>query len=511
MNKKLLPLLLLSFIYASQVVAQRVNRRHFIQDSLDSYVNQALSKWRIPGAAVCIVKDGKVVVMKGYGVKEWGKPDKVDENTLFMIGSNTKAVTAIALAMLEEEKKLSLDDKVTKYIPGFKLANKLAGEEAMIRDLLCHRLGFETFQGDFTYWTSNLSRPEVMAKMSHVKALYPFRTKWGYNNAAFLTAGEIIPKVTGQPWETFIKDRIFTPLGMTSTLALSKDLPAALNKATAHTFSDNQLIQIPYAQIDNLAPAGSISSSVNDMSKWVQALLPQAKPRARPVIPTAAITATTQPHSFVGNANHPSGNSYLLYGLGWFLEDYLGRRLFRHTGGVNGFVSSVTVVPGENLGIVVLTNTDQNNFFAALNWEILDAYLHQPFRNYSQAYLTGYHKSEAAAQLQDKAQRDSVARTPLPVLPLKAFTGQYTNELYGNVTITQPESHELQMTFEHHPDLLARLQFLGRNRFYVRFSDPTFGQSAVFTFKVQDSNVIGVKVKVADFVEITPYEFTKML
>jgi CubicO group peptidase (beta-lactamase class C family) len=151
----------------------------FIKDSINNYINKSLTNWRVPGAAVCIVKDGRIVLMKGYGVKEIGTNDKVDENTLFMIGSNTKAFTATALAMLEQEKKLSLDDQVIKYIPEFKLENKTAGEQTNIYDLLSHRIGFETFQGDFTYWTSNLTRKQVIENMAQIKAVYPFRTEMG--------------------------------------------------------------------------------------------------------------------------------------------------------------------------------------------------------------------------------------------------------------------------------------------------------------------------------------------
>src|SRR5262245_45240663 len=205
-----------------QLFAQSDSLPTFVRDSLDQYVNRALSEWEIPGVAVCGVKNGKVVLMKGYGVKDYDTRDKVDENTLFMIGSNTKAFTATALAMLDADKKLSLDDNVTKWIPEFKLDNKAAGEQAIIRDLLCHRIGFRTFQGDFTYWTSDLTRKQVIEKMGHIKATYPFRTTWGYTNAAFVTAGEIIPKVAGVQWEDFLKSRIFDPLEMKNTLALSK-------------------------------------------------------------------------------------------------------------------------------------------------------------------------------------------------------------------------------------------------------------------------------------------------
>jgi CubicO group peptidase (beta-lactamase class C family) len=282
--------------------AQNDSLPSFVKDSLDAYVNKALTDWQIPGAAVCIVKNGKVVLMNGYGVKEMNGNDNVNENTLFMIGSNTKAFTATALAMLHAEKKISLDDKVTKWIPQFKLDNKAAGEQANVRDLLCHRLGFQTFQGDFTYWTSNLTRSEIIEKMSHIKAQYPFRTTWGYTNAAFLVGGEIIPKATGNlQWEDFITQKIFAPLSMNNSLALSKDFASAANKATAHTIADGKLLKIPFCNIDNIAAAGSIGSSVSDMSHWVMAQLNAGKYNGKQAIPAAAIAQTWVPQSILGN------------------------------------------------------------------------------------------------------------------------------------------------------------------------------------------------------------------
>ena len=275
--KKLFFLLSGIIIVTTSTYAQGVNRSKFISDSLDSYINRALTNWRIPGVAVCIVKDGKVVMMKGYGVKELGLNNKVDDNTLFMIGSNTKAFTATALAMLQSQGKLSLDDKVTKYLPQWKLNDQLASQEAIIRDLLCHRIGFRTFQGDFTFYNTDLSREQIMERMSRVKAIYPFRTKWGYTNSAFLTAGQIIPRVTGKTWEDYIKENIFAPLGMTNTLALTVDMPKSLNRTVPHSLVNGQLTAIPYCQIDALAPAGAISSSANDMGKWMMALLNDGK------------------------------------------------------------------------------------------------------------------------------------------------------------------------------------------------------------------------------------------
>lgn len=502
--------LLILLIACFSTQAQNINRSRFIPDSIDNYINRALTNWRIPGAAVCIVKDNRIVLLKGYGIKELGVPTKVDQNTLFMIGSNTKAFTATALAMLQEQHKLSLDDKVTKYIPDFKLENKLATQEVTIRDLLCHRLGIGTFQGDFTYWTSNLTRGEVMSKLGYVKAPYQFRTKWGYTNAAFVTAGEIIPRITGKTWEQYIKENIFAPLGMTNSLLLSADFPKSINKASAHTLVDGRLVAIPFPQLDNLAPAGAISSSAQDMSKWVFSLLDQGKVGARQVIPTAAIEATRQAQDIVASGKRITGESYYeLYGLGWFLQDYDGKRLVMHDGGVNGYVSSVTLVPSEHLGIIILTNSDQNSFYEALRWEILDAYFKRPFQNYSEKYLAGF-KMRYANELQaNQKLRDSVALNLKPALSLNSYTGKYTNELYGNLTVSKGENNDLEVRFEHHQRMYAKLQPLGGNRFFAIFSDPEFGR-AVFPFNVQNGKVTGLRVKVADFIEYTPYDFKKL-
>jgi CubicO group peptidase (beta-lactamase class C family) len=508
---KKIHLLLLSLIAFVTVNAQTVDRSKFIKDSLDNYINKALTDWRIPGAAVCIVKDGKIILLKGYGIKELGLPNKVDVNTLFMIGSNTKAFTATALAMLQAEKKLSLDEKVTKYIPEFKLENKAAGEMAIVKDLLSHRLGFRTFQGDFTFYNTNLSRHDVIETLGKMKATYPFRTTWGYTNSAFLTAGEIIPRVTGKQWEVYLKENIFAPLGMSNTLALTADMPKALNRSVPHTLVDGRLTAIPYCNIDGLAPAGAISSSASDMGKWVMALLDNGKVGNRQVIPAAAIAATRQPQDVVGNVEHLNGDSgFQLYGLGWFLQDYDGRRLVMHDGGVNGYVSSVTLVPKEHLGIVILTNTDHNALFETLRWDIIDAFFKNKNYHYNDTYLA-YNKSSTTASLAaDKKLRDSTMLNLKPELSLSKYTGKYVNDLYGSLEITPGEANnELEIRFEHHPKMFAKLQPLGGNRFYVTFSDPTYGK-AVFPFTVTNGKVASLRVKVADFVEYNAYDFRKV-
>jgi len=506
--KRIIFLILNSLFVVHQCFSQTDSIPSFVKDSLDIYINRALTDWQIPGVSVCVVKDGKVVLMKGYGVKDYDTKEKVDENTLFMIGSNSKAFTATAIAMLDADKKLSLDDKVTKWIPEFKLDNKPAGEQAIIKDLLCHRIGFKTFQGDFTYWTSNLSRKEVIEKMGHIKAANPFRTTWGYTNAAFLTAGEIIPKATGMQWEDFITQKIFQPLDMKNTLALSKDFPNAKNKCSPYTMQEGKLVKIPFNSIDNLAPAGSIGSSVNDMSHWVMMQLDNGKYNNKQVVPASAIAQTRTPASIIGNGGSLYNKGHFsLYGLGWGLQEYCGRKIVSHTGGVNGFVTSVTLIPEEKLGIVVFTNTDQNSFYEALKWEIMDAYFGNQYRNYSKAYYGFYKQQFDEEQKNDKLKKDSVALRLKPDLPFTTYVGNYFNDVYGKMNVML-ENGELKMKFSHHPDTYAKLESLGGNRFYATFTDPEFSK-AVFPFHVENGKVKSVTVKVADFIEYNPYEFTK--
>lgn len=476
----------------------------FVKDSLDTYVTRAITDYKIPGVAVCIVKDRQVVLMKGYGLKELGTDDRIDENTLFMIGSNTKAFTATALAMLHEEKKLSLDDKVKKWIPEFKLDNELAGEQAIIRDLLCHRLGFQSGQGNFAMAKSNLTRAQIIEKMSRIKAVYPFRTAWGYNNAAFVTAGAIIPRATGMQWEQYLKAKIFTPLGMSRTLALSSEVPGATNKAMPHTIVDGKLIKFPFDSFDNMAGGGGMSSSVNDLSKWIIAHLNDGKYEGRQIIPAAAITATRTPHSIIGNANFLfNKGQFSLYGLGFFIDDYEGKKILSHSGWATGFITEVTLIPEEKLGVVVTTNTDKFNFSDALEREIVDAYLNLPYRNYGKVYMDSFYtKHKLEQEKTDKLFADSVALQLKTELPLTAYTGRYFNDVYGDMQVVV-EKGGLKINLSHHPEIRVELQSLGGNRFYTIYSDPVFGK-AVSSFTVENNKVKAATIRAPDYMGSPP-------
>lgn len=492
-------------LLANLALAQR---NAFIRDSLDKYVETALKEWQVPGVAVLVVKDGKVVVMKGYGVKEMGKPDKVDENTLYMIASNSKAYTGTLLANLEYEKKISLNDKVTKYLPRFKLSDACATQLCTIKDLLTHRVGMKTFQGDFMYWGSKLSRNQVIQKFGMLKPDFEFRDGYGYCNAGFLTAGEIIPKVTGKAWEQELQERILNPLKMTRTIALSKDLPKQANIAVPHTIVAGELKKMNYPNIDNLASAGSISSSINDLSHWILMQLDSGKFEGNRIFPWEVLRKTRDGVNLLSTRKKIDGSSgFTAYGLGWFIEDHYGKQLLQHSGGADGFVTQTIIVPEERLGVVVLTNTDANELYSLLAYQLVDAYLNVPYQNLSSLSLPAFKKQTVDETARIKTEQDAVLLGKKPDLPFSAYAGTYQHEVYGKMEIKQ-EGNVLKAYFEHHEGY-AKLEPKGGDDFLCTFSNLVLGIHPA-PFAVKDGKVENVTIKVNDFIEYDPYVFVKI-
>ncbi|QJW91245.1 serine hydrolase [Spirosoma taeanense] len=501
--------LLLLLLFIVSIVASAQKQPAFISDSLDSYVKRGMADWQIPGLAIAIVKDGKAVISKGYGVREVGQNEPVDENTLFFIATNSKLFTGSAMARLEDEKKLSLNDKVTKYLPDYKLYDPAATQLVTVRDLLCHRLGTKTFQGDFTFWDSNLSRAEIVRRMRLLKPEGQFRQDYGYCNSGFVTAGEVLQKVTGQTWEQYIESNIVKPLGMTNTYMLTAGAENRPNIARPYTTSFGSLTRIPYDNIDNMAPAGSIVSCVKDLSKWLLMQLDSGRFEGKRVLPWPVIQKTRDANTLLGSRKSSVFPTHVrAYGLGVLMTDYNGREVYWHTGGAFGFVTNTCFVPEEKLAITILTNQDNQSFFEALRYQILDAYLGVPYTNRSQFFLTGARRDDAQQQQELKALAERVARKAKPELPLAAYTGTYRHELYGTISI-QPDGTGLKVSFQNHPNLSARLDHMDDNTFRLTYSNQAFG---VFPakFSTKGSTAESVVIKASDFVEYDPYVFVKL-
>ncbi len=479
----------------------------FIKDSLDSYIQAGMKDWDIPGLAIVVVKDGKVVVMKGYGVRNLETKEPVDENTLFMIASNSKLFTATSLAQLEYDKKLSLDDKITKYFPWYEDYDSNTTNLVTIRDMLSHHLGTKTFQGDFTFWNSTLSRDSIMYKMRYLKPTGNFRQQWGYCNSCFLTAGQVIQKVTGKPWEVYVYDSIMEPLGMLNTHPLGNNMESMPDAATPYTntFSKN-LEQVPYDNVDNLAPAGSIVSNIKDISKWLLLQLDSGKYNGKQIIPWPAIRRTRDMNTIISSRKNPLlPIHYYGYGLGVFMSDYGCKQTFEHTGGADGFVTNTCFVPEENLGIAIFTNNDNQEFFELLRYQILDAYLGLPYRNYSKILLPNFN-SERKETLDRIAGYEARIKGNKPSLALNEYTGTYYNQLFGNIFIST-KGNDLLIKFSNRK-LTATLQYMDNDEWLLKYSHPGFGIFPL-KFAISDGKVKSVDIKVNDFLEYDPYTFIK--
>lgn len=498
------------FICSTIAIAQSEAPEFIGSNTIDSYVNEAIEKWQIPGVAIGIVKDGKLVYAKGFGEQALGSGKPVNSNTLFMIGSNSKAFTGTALAMLEHDGKCDLNDPVVKWYPKLKMQDPWLNDNLSLTDIVTHRIGMETFQGDFMYWDSDLMQHEIIEKFGQLTPMYAPRTKWGYCNAGYVLAGKCIKEISGQKWHSYLNNTFFNPLNMNHTYCYVSDLEHVSNVAKAHTVSDGKIKVIPYGNIDNLAPAGAISSTIEDMSHWLIMQLDNGKYNGQEIVPASVIEKTRTPYSIVGQGSHPFNTSHFdLYSLGWALQDYEGREVVSHTGGVNGFLTSVTMIPDENLGILVFTNTDQNYFFEAMKWEIADAYLGLPFQDYSNQYYSFYERKQENDAAEIYEWREKVDEKNDWPTDISNFEGTYAHEVYGTIECSK-KGKALELSFEHHPNLKAKLEYMDDNTFLCTYSDILYGIKT-FPFVIEGDEVKQFTLSVADFLEFTTYDFVKQV
>lgn len=481
----------------------------FIKDSLENYIIQGMKDWDVPGLAISIVKDGKVVLMKGFGVSDIKTNQPVDENTLFLIASNSKLFTATALSQLEHNKELSLNDKVTKYFPWFSLYDKNSTELVTIRDMLSHRIGTKTFQGDFTFWNSNISRQSIMTRMKLLKPVGLFRQDYGYCNSCYLTAGEVIPVVSRQPWEVYVYDSILVPLKMSNTHMLTQGLSQRKNVAKPYTTQfSGQLKELPFDNLYSIGPAGSMVSNVKDMTNWLTMQLDSGMFKGKRVLPWSVIQKTREVNIVTNSkksATYPI--NFRGYGLGVVASDYHGRQIFYHTGGASGFVSNTCFIPEEKLAITILTNNDNQNFFELLRYQILDAYLGVPFVNRSSAQLTGF-KTDLKKSVDYINNLKNRVKGDRPKQAINNLTGDYTNEIYGIINIAQDKtSNKLIINFKGHHNLSATLEYMDNDEWLMTYNNITFG---IFPTKFKTENGrLSIEIKVNDYIEYDSYIFTK--
>jgi len=504
-------LLILStlFIYTFGVKAQENDLSVFVRDSLENYVIRGMAKWEIPGLAIAIVKNGKIQFMRGFGTTKVGGSQPVNDSTLFMIGSITKTFTSTAIALLQADGKLNLEDKVQKWIPEFKLKDPLASKETNISDLLSNRIGLGIFQGDFIFFGSDLSKEQIIQRIGLLDLRYGFRSRYSYTNAGFFLAGEVIHRTTDLNWEEVIREKILLPLKMENTLTLSKEYKNASNKATGYTLFNDSRTETPVMQLDNLAPAGSMSSCAKDMATWLIAHLNNGKIDGNQVISNSAIQAIRRPYTIIGmDTRYKQATHFSLSGLGLNIMDRKGVVVYSHSGGVPGFASSFLLVPEENFGITILTNTDYNLLCSGLENEILDALLDLPYQGYSDKSLAMLKQYRLTTKSNIDSLKKIVNLKNKPSLSLEAFAGKYQNDLYGEIEIKLVNGI-LNMSFMHHPNLIGKLEHIINNTFLCTYSDINYG-IVELPFNINNDKVQSFILRVTPNLEPTPYTFIKM-
>jgi len=483
---------------------------------IDRLVEHTMKTFRVPGMAVAVVKDGKVIHSKGYGVISINTGKKVDENTLFGIASNSKAFTAATLAILVDEKKLSWDDKVIQYIPEFRMYNSYVTEDFTIRDLLTHRSGLGLGAGDLMIWpdSTKFTIHDVIYNLRFLKQTSPFRSKYDYDNLLYMVAGEVVTRVSGMSWEQFVEERILAPLGMNRSAASYARLKDPTNVIDGHTVVDKNLLVVTRQSMkQGFCSAGGIYSSISDMSKWMICQLEGGKYGDQ--LEKQLFSATAQKEMWSPQINMPYqplkyNSHFCAYGLGWKLTDVKGTKEVTHTGGLEGMVTQVTMLPELKLGIVVLTNQESGSAFMSVTNSIKDSYLGIAPEDWVLRFDTLMAKSEKEEiQLNKKVQDDldQALKVTEKQPDGKLFAGEYTDNWLGKVTLSL-QNGKLHFQSARSPQLRGEMSYYKGNTFVVRWVNRRMKADAFVMFNLDpEGNPTGFKMKAISPLTDFSYDF----
>ena len=449
MRTRWLLALLLAFFVAPSFAATPPNSAPSqpLRD-LDSYVQRTMHDWHVPGLAIVVVKDGKVLLARGYGVRELGKPGKVDADTLFDIGSNSKAFTVAALGTLVSSGKLKWDAPVVDELKGFKLESPYVTQNVTLRDLLTHRTGY--CDPGAAWYTSDAG--DSIKRMRWQKPEFGFRTTFCYNNVQYLAASHFIPAITGQSWNDYVAAHLFQPLGMSRTVSTDAAVAASTDVATPHGMIDDKPAVLhrywPH-NMDIFAAVGGIWSSANDMGHWLQMLLADGKYDGNKVLDAKVVKAMETPQMLIQagtgvgdeiRAWMPGGTFYT-YGMGLFVQDDGAHQIVWHAGDIDGMASAVVLVPKAQLGIAVMSNMDHADARFAIVAHVLQAMLDLPSHDLDPALLAAERKDKAEGAAMDKKLADTRVANTKPPLPLADYAGTWSGKMDGTAHVTFEHGH----------------------------------------------------------------------
>jgi CubicO group peptidase (beta-lactamase class C family) len=483
---------------------------------LDSYVGKAMTTFGVPGLSLGIVEQ-QATVARGYGVRRLGEAARVDERTLFAIGSNTKAFTAAALALLVDGGQLKWDDRVADRLPGFRMFDAYASREMTVRDLLVHRSGLGLGAGDLLFFPpTDLSRAEVVERLRYIAPATSFRSGYAYDNVLYVVAGQLVEALAKQPWEKFIEGRLLAPLGMKDSVAVYTSAGTA-NLAWPHARLEGEVrgmgpikpLQSP-TKLDNAAPAGSIGSSAADMLRWLSVQLARgalAEGSTR-LFSEASAREMWTPHTLIPEQPVPApialtAAMFNTYALGWNVRDYRGTKIVTHSGGVEGTLSLTVMVPDKQVGIVVMINSEDGGALRAVFYRLLDHYLGLESPDWIGAYAQVQQDRVSKAAEVVRMIPTGKASVGKPSLPTAAYAGVYRDAWYGTVTITAGEKGALQLRFDRSPGMVSALEHVRHDTFRTRFANRRIEDTYV-TFALRpDGSIDQMKMQavspIADF------------
>ncbi|MBY0241265.1 MAG: serine hydrolase [Burkholderiaceae bacterium] len=480
--------------------------------NLDADVQRVLKTFDVPGIAIAVVKDGKVVAAQGYGVRKLGDPAPVTGKTLFEIASNSKAFTAAALAMLVDEGKLKWDDPVTKHLPWFQMNDPYVTGAMTVRDLLTHRSGLGLGAGDLMWWpTTTFSSDEIIQGLRHIKLATSFRDRYAYDNLLYIVAGKIIADKAGKSWGDATRERILAPLGMSATTTSVTAMLQAPDHSAPHSQIDGKAAVVKPMLVENAVGAVGINTNAEEIARWMAMLMNGGKTADGKQLLSARQVAEMWTLQTPMKVPEPKGKladtkpNFYGYGLGFQLRDYRGRKLAMHGGALQGFYSRVVMAPEENLGIAIFTNAENSGSMNALQWRLLDHYFGAPQRDWI-GIIADDEQTRHKEELAKLAKASSVrAAQSSPSLPVAAYAGDYRDAWYGVVSI-KPEGKKQVMSFAKTPDLVGELEHFQHDTFIVRWRQRNFNADAYVTFALNPDGSIE-RMKMAPMSSETDFSY----
>lgn len=485
--------LLICFSGFSQVLTSK---------QIDSLVEKTMETFHVPGMAVAVLKDGEIYHKNTYGVRSLKTNAPVDENTLFGVASNTKAITAAAIGQLVDKGKITWDTPVSDIIPEFKLYDSYVTREFTVRDLLTHRSGLGLGAGDLMVFpaSNTTSMEEMIHNLRYLKPVSSFRSKYDYDNLLYIVAGEIVARISGQTYDNYIEDRFFKPLKMTRSKLSLEEIEADANRIDGHAPVNGKLETTPYTFTQIATPAAGIYSSINDMTVWAQALLDKGKfgtQKQDSLFSTKVHRELWTPQTLVRSGKGPYNTHFTAYGLGFFLSDVAGQFQATHTGGLLGIVSQMTWLPEMDLAIIVLTNQQSGAAFSAITNSIKDAYFgikdQDRILQYNENRIRGEKREDSIVKQVDKEIQLQL-KNKKNTIGLDDFAGTYNDPWFGKVSL-EKQKDGLYFKAEKALDLKGKMEFYKGTTFVVRWDDRTLKADAFVNFILNtEGKAIGFKM-----------------